>query len=233
MIHKQGDIITCHVKSIESASVHVETNTGEKGAIVMSEIAAGRIRNLREYVFVNKQIICKILTVKKDHLELSRRRVTGKEREEAQEQAKKERTIRTMLKSITKNPETIIEKILNEQTLADFFDALKANPAAIKPFVGKEEAEKIIAAMSTKDENKKEVRQVVVLTTHSENGVEDIRNLFSKKEVKAHYLGSGQFSLSVEDTEYKKAHYKLQQIVTKLVQEAKEKKIACVVKEAQ
>ncbi|MBM3230532.1 hypothetical protein FJZ22_02665 [Candidatus Pacearchaeota archaeon] len=232
MTYKPGDIITCQVRSIESASVQVETNAGEKGAIVMSEIAAGRIRNLREYVFVNKQIICKVLAVHKDHLELSLRRVTGKEREEAQEQAKKERTLRTMLKSITKNPEAIIEKILKEQGLADFFDSLKANPNVIKPFVNKEEAEKIITALTSKDENKKEVRQIIILSTHNENGVEDIKSLLTKKEIIAHYLGSGQFAISAHDIEYKKAHHKLQQIVAKLVQEAKEKKITCTVKEA-
>jgi translation initiation factor 2 alpha subunit (eIF-2alpha) len=231
MTIKVGDIVTCKVLSIESASVQVETLGGEKGAIVMSEVAAGRIRNLREYAFVNKQIICKVIGTNKEHLELSLRRVTGKEREEAQEQAKKERTLKTMLKSITKNTEIIIAKILKTSPLHEFFDTIKANHETIRPFVTKEEAEKIIAALSAKDESIKKVQTIITLGTHAEQGVEDIKKLLSKKEATITYLGSGKFSVSVGESDFKKARHKLEKILTTIGQEAKEKKISCTVKE--
>jgi translation initiation factor 2 alpha subunit (eIF-2alpha) len=229
--YSEGDNVGCKVLAIGSATVTVETDEGTKGSIAMSEVAAGRIRNIREYVVVNKRIVCKVLAISKDHLELSLRRVTGKEREEIENQRKKERTLFTILKSITKNHETIITKILEKTSLAECYDAIKANPETIKPFVTKEEAEKIISAFSTKDTNIKECKTIVVLTTQNAQGVDDIKTVMTKKEAKIMYLGSGKFAVSTTGSDFKKARYKLEQILTTINQEAKEKKIACTIKE--
>ena len=49
---------------------------------ILSEIAPGRIRNLREYVVTKKRIICKILRISGERIYLSLRRVTPKEQKE-------------------------------------------------------------------------------------------------------------------------------------------------------
>jgi len=52
---KEGDLVIATVKKIEGTTVFVEIEDSEiKGSIVFSEIAAGRIRNIREYVVPNK-----------------------------------------------------------------------------------------------------------------------------------------------------------------------------------
>ena len=45
-----GDLVLCTVKTIDGTTVFVKIEDDGEGTIVTSEIAPGRIRNLREYV---------------------------------------------------------------------------------------------------------------------------------------------------------------------------------------
>ena len=54
---EEGDILMCTVDRIVGTVVFVKIDeTGQEASIVMSEIAPGRIRNLRDYVFPKKKI---------------------------------------------------------------------------------------------------------------------------------------------------------------------------------
>ncbi len=72
----EGSLVLCTVKKIEKTNIFLDIDGYGEGSMVLSEVAAGRIRNLREYVFPNKKIVCKILNIDKGHIELSLRRVT-------------------------------------------------------------------------------------------------------------------------------------------------------------
>ena len=77
---EEGELVLCTVKSVLHNSVFVsldEYNSNE-GLIHISEIAAGRIRNIRDYVRESKKIVCKVLRVDKikGHIDLSLRRVS-------------------------------------------------------------------------------------------------------------------------------------------------------------
>src|SRR3989338_5808626 len=99
MALKEDDLVLCKVKKVEGTTVFVDIENEAPGSIVMSEIAAGRIRNIRDYVSPNKKIVCKVLKIYSDHVELSFRRVTAKEREFVIENDKKEKTLLNMLKT--------------------------------------------------------------------------------------------------------------------------------------
>ena len=58
---KTDDLILCTVKKIEGTTVFVDLGDSIHGTIVFSEIAAGRIRNIREYAIPGKKIVCKVL----------------------------------------------------------------------------------------------------------------------------------------------------------------------------
>ena len=79
---EEGDLVLCTVKRIVGTTVFVNIEENEKEAtIITSEIAPGRIRNLRDYVVPGKKIICKILNIDKTgNVHLSLRRVTEKEK---------------------------------------------------------------------------------------------------------------------------------------------------------
>ncbi|MDO8735105.1 MAG: 3'-5' exonuclease [Elusimicrobiota bacterium] len=79
---KEGDVVLCTVEKIVGTTVFVKIEDNGQGSIIVSEIAPGRIRNLRDYVVPNKKIVCKILRIGKDYANLSLRRVVENERKE-------------------------------------------------------------------------------------------------------------------------------------------------------
>lgn len=73
-----NEIVYCTVKKIYGNTTFVYLNEYEKeGVLTISEIAPGRIRNLRDHVIENKVIICKVLRVdsKQNRIDVSLRRV--------------------------------------------------------------------------------------------------------------------------------------------------------------
>lgn len=92
---EEGDLILCTVSRIEHTAVFVTLPSGEQGTIVLSEIAPGRIKNIREYVMPNKKIVCKIIRISGNNIDLSLRRVSAKERTEVMDKYKQEQTAKS------------------------------------------------------------------------------------------------------------------------------------------
>src|SRR3972149_5802351 len=112
---KENDIVLCTVRKIDGTVVFLDIEECNlMGSMILSEVAAGRIRNLGFYVSPRKKIVCKVLKVYRDHIELSLRRVTAKEREEVLDRHKKERAIRKILDSVVKDSTGILAKIKEE-----------------------------------------------------------------------------------------------------------------------
>jgi translation initiation factor 2 alpha subunit (eIF-2alpha) len=220
---KEDDVVLCTVKKIEGATVFVELEDGASGNLVLSEVAAGRIRNLRVYVTPGKKIVCKVLKVRGDNLELSLRRVTGKERESVLEGHRKEKTLKGMLKAVVDEPDKVIEKIKEKYEILDFFDEARENPSVFEDFLKKEDAEKVIKILSEKGEKEKFVEGKFVLNSAEENGVDDIKSLLDVGE-KIFYLGSSTFLVSVSGKDFKEANSKLQKVLDEIAKRAKGKK---------
>ena len=69
-----GDIVLCTVERIEKTIVFVkieDENKDLEGSIIMSEVAPGRIRNIRNYVVPKKKIVCKVLRISGNRIDLS------------------------------------------------------------------------------------------------------------------------------------------------------------------
>lgn len=221
---KENDIVLCTVKSIEGTAIFVQIENNGLGNIIMSEIAAGRIRNLREYVHPNKKIVCKVLKIYQDHAELSLRRVTSREKEEIQSRYDKERTFNSMLKVITKSPEQIIEKIKEKYELWDFFDKIKEDSGLLENFMKKSEADSLIKILEEKKEREKIVKRIIILKSNSESGISDIKDILKVKNICIYYLGSSQFSIEAKAIEYKEAESILNKAISQIEAKAKEKK---------
>ena len=75
---EEDEFVLCTVNNVHYHSVFVKLDEyGKTGLIHISEIAPGRIRNIRDYVIEGKKVVCKILKVdaKTGHIDLSLRRV--------------------------------------------------------------------------------------------------------------------------------------------------------------
>lgn len=230
MALKANDIVMCSVKGIEPTAVLVELDSGEKGSIIMSEVAAGRIRNLREYVAPNKKIVCKVLNVKPDHLELSLRRVTGKEREEAQDHYKKEKMFFSLLKTVTDSPEKIKEKIEKDHDFVEFFEQAKVNQNILTETLTKKEAEKLSQLLAEKTEKIKKVKKTILLRTLQQSGLDLIKKILKTNNASISYLGSSKFSIESTGKDFKEANIILDKVIQEIAKRAKESKVACEIK---
>lgn len=205
---KIDELVLCTVTKIEGTTVFVNIDEYSLPAtIVFSEIAAGRIRNIREYVVPNKKIVCKVLKIYPDHIELSFRRVTASERDSVTERFKQEQTFKGMLKSIVKSPDKSIAAIKEKMSIADLLFQIKENPKILSDFFSKEEAEKIKKFLSEKKEKEKEAKKTFILKSDSPSGIKDIKETLSiEKNTAIAYLGSSQFSISCKGKDFKEAN---------------------------
>lgn len=229
---KEDEVVMCTVKSIEGTTVFLEIEGNGTGSMAMSEVAAGRIRNLREYVFPKKKIVCKILKIAENgRIELSLRRVTGKEREKAQEQYKKEKTFVSLLGTFVQNAHEVTTKIKKAYILADFFDKIKEQPSLLETFIDKESALKLSKMLAEKEEREKHAKKIFMLKTNSDSGLEDIKEILSVPDIEIHYLGSSLFSISSIAANFKEANSKVDAALEKIEKCSKEKKAHFEVKE--
>lgn len=222
---KEDDLVLCTVTQIEGATVFVELEDGKKGSISMSEIAAGRIRNLREYVVINKKIVCKVLKVEKNNLELSLRRVTGRERDELLDKYKKEKTASALLKAVLKDSNSI-DRIKKDMPLAEFVAKSKEDSKIASKYLTKEEIENLEKTFSEKQEKEKNSKAVVTIKSFSSTGIEDIKEILEEtKGISISYLGSGKFSVISTSQDFKEAKNKLDSTLESMQKKAKEKKM--------
>ena len=219
---KEDDLVLCTVKKIEGTTVFLELDDGTAANMVLSEVAAGRIRNLRSYVSPGKKIVCKVLKIRGDSIEMSFRRVTGKERDGVLESNKKEKILRGMLKAVVEEPGEIIEKIKSEYDILEFFEDIQENPQIFEKFLPVEDAGKIIKIFSDKREKEKSVEKNFFLKSLGENGVEDIREILNVG-VDIHYLGASKFFILIKGKEFKEANNKMEGILKEIGRRAKER----------
>ena len=191
---KEDDIVMCTVKKIEGTTVFVEIENNGEGSIVMSEIAAGRIRNIRDYVSQGKKIVCKILKASRGHIELSLRRVTAKEKEEIKEKYEKERNLISMLKASVKNPEEVFKKIRDAYEALDFLEEARSSQQIIERFLPKSEAQAFAKILAEKKEKEKIVKKTIEIKSFSPSGLEDIKLVLqAPADIGVKYLGSSKF----------------------------------------
>ena len=108
-----GDFVICIVDRIVGTIVFVKIEGEEReGSLILSEVAPGRIRNLRDYVVPKKMIVCKVLRVSNDRIDLSLRRVSPKEKKEVLERFSQEKAYKSLFEKILgKDAESAINKI--------------------------------------------------------------------------------------------------------------------------
>ncbi len=222
---KEEDVVFCTVKKIDGTTVFLEIeDCSLQGTMMLSEVAAGRIRNLRQYVSPNRKVVCKVLKVNSDHVELSLRRVTAKERTEMLDRHKKERALRSMLEVVKENADSVIARIKESYNISEFFEELRESPKILEEFIGQANAEKVFKIVSEKSGSMKTVAGKFVLKSFSENGVEDIKEILNLENCDVKYLGSSKFSISVSGKDFKEANQTLEDLMKEIEDRAKKKK---------
>ncbi len=234
--HKKGypeeeEIVFCKVTKIFPNSVFVELlEYGEQGLVHISEIAPGRIRNLRDYVSEGRQIVCKVLRIdrQKGHIDLSLRRVNSHQRAAKLEEIKQEHKAETLVQHLAKRMQISSEELykrISEKIFTEYshlflcFKDVAAGEANLEKLgLDKKTADILTEAIVEKFRPPKIfIKAEIKMQSYANDGIEKIRNVLTQIEkslsaVTLTYLGGGRFQLIIEDIDYKPAEEKLRKI---------------------
>ncbi len=226
------EIVLCQVTKIYPNSVFVDLLEYKSlsGIVHISEVSPGRIRNLRDFVSLDRQIVCKVLRVdrEKGHIDLSLRRVNSTQKGEKLEQIKQELKAEGLLKNLSTKLKVPFEKLyeqVSKPILKEyshlylcFRDVAKGDTDLSKTSIDKSIATELQAVIIDKFRPKKiSLLGEIKIQTYAPDGVERIKktllNIESISEtIKLSYLGGGRYRLVIEDFDYKPAEKTLKKI---------------------
>lgn len=238
-----NDTVICTVKKILYHSVFVSLDEYESvdGMIHISEIAPGRIRNLRDYVVEGKKIVCKVLNINKEgNIDLSLRRITTGVAITKLNDYKQEEKAEKLLEQVAKEAKLDLAKVydlMGHKVIEKYgglypffqtvFDKGKEVIEEFKP--GAKFSELLLKTIKEKirpvDVN---VNGILTLRSFNSNGVEDVKLILNKiieKNVRVQYLGAPKYKLDVISSDYKKAENILKEAVDVAALNAK--KLGC------
>lgn len=234
------EVVLCTVKKILPHSVFatLDEYMHLEGMIHISEIAPGRIRNLREYVKEGKRIVCQVLWIKKNgNIDLSLRRVGTSSRVEKLQYAKQEEKAEALLKGVGK----LVKKDLREMYkeigykaielyggLFPFYQEIVSQGEKVLKSVGasKEISEKLQELIKDKIKPREySIGGVLSLTSYASEGVESIKKILTKiekKNIKVTYLGAPKYKLEIVCLDPKKASIALKESVNEAIKTLEE-----------
>jgi len=233
MVLEEGDIVLCTVDKITGTIIFVKIEEDGEGSIITSEIAPGRIRNLRAYVVPKKKIVCKVLRISSvGDIHLSLRRVTQKERKEVLEQYKQEKKSASILKSVLgEKTDKIIKEIKKQTSITEFLKESKKNSKILEKLVDKKDAKKILKILKLEKQKKAIIKKEFYLKTTKSNGLNLIKEILDIKDAEIKYISAGKYSIKIESTDLKTADNKLQKILKNIEDKAKKQKMEFKIKE--
>jgi len=207
---EEGQIVLCTVDKIAGTTVFVKIEGDGEGTITTSEIAPGRIRNLRAYVVPGKKIVCKILSLRDNRIHLSLRRVKQNEKKELLDKLAKEKSYSAIIKTVSgkEKAKEIIDKISQTENIVDFLEKTKTQPEILNQYFSKTDSEKIIKILETKKEKPKEIKQKFNLSSNAPDGIKIIKQIIKTacKDIKCSisYLAAGKYRLNLVGEDFKK-----------------------------
>ncbi len=235
---EEGELVLCTVTSVQFHSVFVQMDEyGKTGMIHISEVAPGRIRNIRDFVIEGKKVVCKVLKIHLDrgHIDLSLRRVTEMQKRkkitEIKQQQNAEKILEHVAKTIDAKPEELFAKV-NEKAVAasgslyGFFQEMIKDEKVLEQLSLSEKEHKILLEVVTQRVKSPEVEIVgkLKLQSYSSDGVEHVKNALkaglksTSNVADVKYLGTGTFRVAVKAEDYKTA----EKIMDKFVEGATE-----------
>ena len=224
---EEGQIVLCTVDKIAGTTVFVKIEGDGEGTITTSEIAPGRIRNLRDYVVPGKKIVCKILNIRNDRVQLSLRRVKQNEKKELLDKIQKEQNYKAIIKTVIgkEEAEKIINKITEKENLSGFFEKLKEKPEILSEYFKKEDAEKIIKIIESKKEKPKEVKNIIKLSSKSPNGIKIVKDIINSvcknSKCDVSYIAAGKYNLKIHGPDFKQIKLDINKVTEEIEQQAK------------
>ncbi len=228
---EQDEIVLCKVSKIFPNAVFVDLlEYNQSGIIHISEVSPGRIRNLRDFVEIDRQIVCKILRIdiEKGHLDLSLRRVNSNQRrdklDEIKNELKSEQLIANLGTKLKRKTEDlykeISQKIFKEYShLYLCFKEVALEEVDLEKIgIEKTLSKDLTQAILEKFKPKKIILSAEIkLQTYESNGIDKIKETLHLVEkispsIKISYLGNGRYKVNLEGEDFSAIEKDYQQI---------------------
>jgi len=230
---EEDELVMCTVTNVQFHSVFCKLDAyqNKSGMIHISEIAPGRIKNIREHVQEGKKVVCKILRIdlQKGHIDLSLRRVNAGQRKAKLKEIKEENLAAKIIEYVAKqnklNPAELHKKITSkilenyDSIYPAFEDVTKGELDLATLGLDKkttEELETVIKGRITPPEV-----QIVGdfhLRTHAADGIELIKKTLGEAakaegDLTLKYKGGGTYHMVIKAEDYKQAEKTLKTAV--------------------
>ena len=226
---EEDELVLCTVTKIFPHSIFVDLDEyGRNGLVHISEISAGRIRNIRDYVVEGKKIVCKVLRInqEKGHIDLSLRRVNEAQRRQKTEAIKQEQKAEKILEQFAREQkqdikslyEKIALKILEDyEYLHECFAEVVEKDVSLDKYADKKIASQLKELVL---ERIKPIQVTIQgefkIKLFESNGVEIIKDallpITKKNNCKLIYEGGSRYRLLVTAPDYKEAEKEMEAI---------------------
>ncbi|MBI4144676.1 translation initiation factor IF-2 subunit alpha [Candidatus Woesearchaeota archaeon] len=238
LLKKEGypaddELVLCTVTNVQFHSVFCKLDeyTDKSGMIHISEIAPGRIKNIREFVAEGKKIVCKVLQINRErgHIDLSLRRVNEGQRRTKLSDLKNEQFAEKILEHVAKSKK-MDPKLVYTKVRAPVFAKYPGLYPAFEAAARDEEdltTLGIDAALSKDitDAVKAKIKPPEValigdfrITTTAPDGIEIVKGALNealqvKGDLSIKYKGGGTYHIVVKSDDFKKAEKVLKEAV--------------------
>lgn len=232
---EEGELVLVTITSVQHHTVFttLDEYNNRTGVIHISEIAPGRIRNIRDYVIEGKRVVCKVLRInmERGHIDLSLRRVNEATRRMKNDQLKKEQLAEKIIEFVAndlKKPvpdvyRPLAKKILEKYpyVYSCFEDVVNANLDLSTLGIDKVLADKLTEAVKQRIKPPQVIIDgVFTLTSYAPDGVERIKEALKpaqQKGVTLKYLGGGKYKASFVAEDFKKAEDLLKRVTEDVI----------------
>jgi len=236
------EFVLCTVTGVNPHSVFctLDEYGGRTGMIHISEVAPGRIRNIREFVQEGKKVVCKILQVNKEkgHIDLSLRRVNEGQKRTKLNQIKQEQLAEKIIEYAAKqngeSPLALYNKLSEKlvPTYGTIFAGLEqaaTDQLDLETIVDKKIAKLLADAVKARIKPPEvKIGGDLKLTSYAPNGIQEIRDslaLAVKAGIKVRYVGAGTYHFEVIAEDYKTAEKILKDGLDPVLEHAKEQDV--------
>ncbi len=238
-----NEIVMCTVTRIYGNTTFVNLDEYDKeGVLIISEIAPGRIRNLRDYVVENKKIVCKVLRTdeKQKRIDVSLRRVSIPVMKDKLEEIKKEeysdRVYEEVSYELKISKDKLFEKTYevifdNYRTVFEALYDIMLENSKINLFKNLNEKEKETLIKVINSKIKPEhifFKSKFTIISLASNGIEIVKDTISKvldklsyDKVSIVYVAAGEFEIKIQHEDMKSANVVFNKFKEEIQKESK------------
>lgn len=245
---QEDELVLCNVTNIQPHSVFVTLDeyNNRTGLVHISEVAPGRIRNMRDFVKEGKKIVCKVLSVnvEKGHIDLSLRRVNETQKRQKLNEIKEQQLAEKIIEHVAKQRgesviqlyEKVSEKLLSEyDSLFGAFIAVSQDVVSLEKFLDKKVAKDLADAIKARIKPPEvELSGDLVISSYAPDGISLIKDAFRSavvgSGVRIKYKGAGIYHVLMKSEDYKSAEKMLKNVVDKISKFGEKNKLAVVFK---